>query len=154
MKHLKSLVLLFALCTLTSTAFAANFQLFKSAKAHKLTDEPTILSINLVANPPFSASVTTEVFLGTSPTLPCSDLKSVGVTEPDTYLFASGVEEFKSSDFVEDFGTTATCIKSNITFTATGHTYSTGNLQLLYDPSTAAYISVIPDKVTIDVSNQ
>jgi hypothetical protein len=154
MKHLKSLSFLFALCTLTTTAFAADFHMFKAAKARKLTAEPTLLTINLIANPPFSATITAELFLGTSKTAPCSDLVSVGVSEPESYIFSSKVDELTSSDFVDDFGTTATCIKSDITFTATGHTYSTGNLQLLYDPNTSAYISVIPDKITLDISNQ
>jgi hypothetical protein len=154
MKHLKSLVILIALCTLTTTAFAGNFQMFKASKAHKLTQEPALLTLNLVAEPPFRAEVTTEVFAGTSTTAPCSDLQSVGKSAPDTWTFATATEEFTSSDFLEDFGKSVTCIKSAITFTATGNVYSTGNLQLLYDPNTSTFTSVMPDKVTIDVSKQ
>lgn len=154
MKHLKSLATLFALCTLTTTAFAGHFQMFQAAKAHKLTQEPTILTLNLVAEPPFRAEVVTEVFAGTSTTAPCSDLQSVGKSAPDTYYFDSQTDELTSSELLEDFGKTVTCIKSNITFTATGNVYSTGNLQLIYDPNTSTFTSVVPDKVTIDISKQ
>jgi hypothetical protein len=151
MKQLKSIATLLALLTLTSAASANSLFLKKN---HSMKDEPALVTLNVIANPPYTASVSEEVFAGTSTAAPCTDLHSLGKVGPQDIDIVSETDTLSSSDVSYAFGKELSCIKFDFTMNKTGHVYSTGNLQLHWNAATSSYDSAMPDTVTLDVSNQ
>jgi hypothetical protein len=112
-----------------------------------------ILSVHFIIHKFYGVSFIEEDFLGTSEKAPCSDLKSIGLTSYSFTgsIFTSNYDNVIAYDSVgieEEFGKGLTCIKTNVIWN--NQTFSTGNIELIWDKSEYAYVAANPDRATID----
>jgi hypothetical protein len=147
MKNLKSLALAVSLGLLSTAAAAESFNL------KNLTSSSTVLTLHVFSNHPFRAAGFAEAFGGTSTTEPCSDLHSITVSPVAFANFGDSLVKI-SSDQLMVVGQALTCVKIDMTLVASGHVYSTGNIQLAWDQDAQAYTSATPDMITLDFSKE
>jgi hypothetical protein len=97
------------------------------------------------------AFVTYEYYAGTSVTDPCSDMSHIRSDDGWT-IINNYTDKITSCMLTNFFGPAKTCVRIDISLAGTIPTFTTGNIQLLWDESSKTYTAATPSKVTIDLS--
>jgi hypothetical protein len=147
MQYLKALTT--TILIMAATIANAQGILFKQATPNHLTTGPIVLTIHAKSEKIYHfTSYSNQFYSGSSQTAPCSDLNLWVQDDNHWTTLRDDTVELFSDDIVYHFGRSATCIKEDIIWR--GNSYSTGNIQVLWDESTSSYIAATPDKVIID----
>jgi hypothetical protein len=94
----------------------------------------------------FEALADQTEYVGKSTTKPCSDLVLLD-REKDTIEIEPEMITVTSDDFIDYPGPGYSCFRGDMVIA--GKTYSTGNIQLLWDPVNKMYLSANPKEVTM-----